>query len=56
LAGGIHFQVPGDGHGHQVFRCRPFGHRLLAPRFRRLKAERLTPKRLTAVAVTRYLE
>ncbi len=27
----------------------------LAPEFRRLKAERLTPERLTTVAVTRHL-
>ena len=32
------------------------GRRGLAPRFRRLKAERLNPERLTAVAVTRHLE
>ena len=46
----------GDGHGHQEFRNRPFGHRELAPGFRRLKAEGLTPERLTTVAVTRHLE
>ncbi len=45
----------GDGHGHREFRGRPFGHRELAPGFRRLKAERLTPERLTTVAVTRHL-
>ncbi len=44
--------VTGDGHGHLEFRCRPFGHRELAPGFRRLKADRLTPERLTTVAVT----
>ncbi len=32
------------------------GHRELAPGFRRLKAERLTPEWLTAVAVTRHLK
>ena len=53
---GIHFRVSGDGHGHREFRCRPFGHRELAPGFRRLKAERLIPVRLTTVAVTRHLE
>ena len=36
-------------------RWRPPGHRELAPGFRRLKAERLTPERLTTVAVTRHL-
>ena len=46
----------GDGHGHREFRNRPFGHRELAPGFRRLKAEGLTPERLTPVAVTRHLE
>jgi hypothetical protein len=48
--------VTGDGHGHQEFRSRLFGHRELAPGFRRLKAERLTPERLTTVAVTCHLE
>jgi hypothetical protein len=48
--------VSGDGHGHLEFRCRPFGHRELAPGFRRLMAERLTPERLTPVAVTRHLK
>jgi hypothetical protein len=48
--------VPGDGHGHLVFRYQPFGHQVLAPGFRRLKAERLTPERPTSVAVTRHLE
>ena len=52
--GGIHFQVSGDGHRHRVLRIRPLGHRELAPGFRRLKAERLTPERLTTVAVTRH--
>jgi hypothetical protein len=47
--------VTGDGHGHQEFRNRLFGCRELAPGFRRLKAERLTPERLTTVAVTRHL-
>jgi hypothetical protein len=49
-------RVTGDGHGHREFRNRPFGHRELAPGFRRLKAEGLTPERLTTVAVTRHLE
>ena len=49
---GIHFRVSGDGHGHREFRYRPCGHRELAPGSRRLKAERLTPERLTTVAVT----
>jgi len=48
--------VTGDGHGHREFRSRPFGHRELAPGFRRLKAKRLAPERLTAVAVTRHPE
>jgi len=48
--------VTGDGHGHQEFRSRQLGCRELAPGFRRLKAERLTPERLTTVAVTRHLE
>ena len=48
--------VTGDGHGHREFRSRHFGHRELAPGFRRLKAERLTPERLTTVAVTCHLE
>jgi hypothetical protein len=52
----LNFQVTGDGHGYQEFRSRPLGHRVLAPGFRRLKAERLTPERLTTVAVTRHLE
>ena len=46
----------GDGHGHREFRRRPFGHRELAPGFRRLKAEGLMPERLTTGAVTRHLE
>ena len=54
--GGWQPQVSGDGHGHREFRNRPFGHRELAPGFRRLKAERLTPERPTTVAVTRHLE
>jgi hypothetical protein len=49
-------QVTGDGHGHREYRNRPFGHRELAAGFRRLKAEGLTPERLTTVAVTRHLE
>ena len=53
---GIHIQVTGDGHGYREFRSRPFGYRELAPGFRRLKAERLNPERLTTVAVTRHLE
>jgi hypothetical protein len=48
--------VTGDRHRHRVLRIRPFGHRELAPGFRRLMAERLTPERLTTVAVTRHLE
>jgi len=56
LDGEIHFQVTGDGHGHREFRSQPFRYRELAPGFRRLKAERLNPERLTAVAVTRHLE
>ena len=48
--------VTGDGHGHLEFRSRLFGHRELAPGFRRLKTERLTPERLTTVAVTCHLE
>jgi len=38
-----------------VLRIRPLSHRELAPGFRRLKAERLTPERLTTVAVTCHL-
>ena len=53
---GIYFRVSGDGHGHREFRCRLFGHRELAPGFRRLMAERLTPERPTPVTVTRHLE
>ena len=53
---GIHFRVTGDGHGNREFRSRPFGHRGLAAGFRRPKAERLSPERLTPVAVTRHLE
>ena len=45
-------QVTGDGRGHREFRNRPFGHRELAPGFRRLKAEGLTPERLTTLPVT----
>ncbi len=37
------------------FMLRPFGNQVLAPRFRRLKAERLSPEWLTPVAVTRHL-
>ncbi|NBR43257.1 MAG: hypothetical protein EBU04_10525, partial [Verrucomicrobia bacterium] len=48
------FMVTGDGHGHREFRSRHFGHRELAPGFRQLMAERLTPERLTTVAVTRH--
>jgi hypothetical protein len=44
--------VPSDGHGHRELRRRPFGHRELAPGFRRLRAEELIPERLTTVAVT----
>ncbi len=50
------WRVAGDGHGHLEFRNRPFGHRELAPGFRRLKAEGLTPERLTTEAVTRHRE
>jgi hypothetical protein len=50
----IKFRVSGDGHGYREFRSRSFGYRELAPGFRRLKAERLTPERLTTVAVTRH--
>ena len=53
---GIYFRVSGDGHRHREFRCRPFGHRELAPGFRRLMAERLSPERTTTVAVNRHLE
>ena len=49
-------QVTVDGHGYREFRNRPFGHRELAPGFRRLKAERLAPERLTTEAVTRHLK
>ena len=49
-------QVTGDGHGNREFRNRPFGHRELAPGFRRLKAERLAPERLTTEAVTCHLK
>ena len=48
--------VTGDGHGHREFRSRLFGCWELAPGFRRLKAERLIPERLTTGAVTRHLE
>jgi hypothetical protein len=48
--------VSGDGHGQREFRRRPFGHQVLAPGFRRLMTERLTPERPTSVAVTRHLE
>ncbi len=48
--------VAGDRYGNREFRSRPFGHRGLAPGFRRPKAERPTPERLTPVAVTRHLE
>ena len=48
--------VTGDGHGHREFRSRHFGHRELVPGLRRLMAERLTPERLTTVAVTRHLK
>ncbi len=46
-------QVSSDGHGHREFRCQLFGHRELASRFLRPRAERLSPERLTSVAVTR---
>jgi hypothetical protein len=48
----MQFGVPGDGHGQREFRCRLFGHRELAPGFRRLRAEGLILERLTTVAVT----
>jgi hypothetical protein len=48
--------VSGDGHRHREFRGRPFGHRELAPGFRRLMAERPIPERPTTVAVTRHLK
>ena len=48
--------VTGDRHGHREFWNRPFGHRQRVPGIRRLMAERLTPERLTTVAVTRHLE
>ncbi len=46
----------GDGNGHREFWTRHFSHRVLAPGFRGLKGERLTPEWLTTVAVTRHLE
>ena len=55
MARGIHFRVAGDGLRHREFRCRPFGHLGLAPGFRRLKAEWLSPEWLTTVAVTWHL-
>jgi len=51
---GRRFRVSGDGHRRREFRLRQFGHRELAPGFRRLKAEQLTPERPTSVAVTRH--
>ena len=51
---GTHFRVTGDGHGHQEFRHRQFGHRQPAPGIRRLMAERLTSERPTSVADTRH--
>ena len=48
--------VTGDRHGHREFWNRPFGHRQRVPGIRRLMAERLTPERLTTVAVTRHLK
>ncbi len=53
---GNYFRVSGDGHGQQELRNRPFGHQVLAPGFRRLKAERLIPEWPTTVAGTRHLE
>ena len=47
--------MAGDGLRHREFRCRPFGHLGLAPGFRRLKAEWLSPEWLTTVAVTWHL-
>ena len=49
-------RVSGDGHGYREFRSRPLGHRELTPGFRRLMAKRLTPEKLTTVAVTRHLK
>ena len=48
--------MTGDGHGQLEFRHRPFGHRDLAPGFRRLKAEGLAAERPTTDAVTRHRE
>ena len=44
------------GGTEENLRVSGLGHRELAPGFRRLKAEGLTPERLTTVAVTRHLE
>ncbi len=48
--------MPGDRHGRREFRRQQLGLRELAPGFRRLKAERLTPERLKPVAATCHLE
>jgi hypothetical protein len=53
---GTHLRVTGGGHGIGSSWARSFGHRELAPGFRRLKAERLIPERPTTVAVTRHLK
>ncbi len=51
------YRVAGGGLRLQwrEFMLRPFGNQVLAPRFRRLKAERLSPEGLTPVAVTPHL-
>ncbi len=43
------------GSGWREFMLRPFGNQVLAPRFRRLMAERLSPEWLIPVAVNRHL-
>ena len=48
MAGGIKFEDTRTG-GHE-------GRMVLVPGFRRPRAERLAPERLTPVAVTRHLE
>jgi hypothetical protein len=47
--------LSGDGHGRRELRRRQFGHQVLAPGFRWLKAERLTPVWLITGAGTRHL-
>ncbi len=44
------------GVGRREFRRRQFGLRELAPGFRRLMTERLSPEWLIPVAVTRHLK